>query len=488
MALLSNTGQRNAILYASKCSLIKIITSKLFALNARFILIVNKLSAMERKLSGMWILVILVIVSAVLAGCTGTPGKENTPTVTSTILPVKEIPVVINSTGPVSENERSVAEANNRFAFDLFSHLSKDPANAGSNIFFSPFSISSALALTYEGARGPTADEIRSVFHFPAADTVRKRGYSDINAGINKIDTGYTLRTANSLWADKDFLFLPEYVGTASQHYNANTTNLDFINKPEESRATINRWVEQKTENKIHDLIPSGAINSATRLVITNAIYFKGTWIKQFDKNNTQPMDFQVSPNKTVPVQMMQRTDEDGVYNYAETDGVQMLEMPYAHGNGKDLSMVVILPEKNNLTAEGAVLDPQLLSHLQNSSTPRRVMVYFPKFKIETEYRLPATLSSMGMPLAFTVFADFSGMDGAKDLFISDVIHKAYIDLNEEGTEAAAATGVIFWKTAVRDDSPIPVFKADHPFVILIRDNDTGTILFIGEVTNPNGP
>jgi len=277
-------------------------------------------------------------------------------------------------------------------------------------------------------------------------------------------------------------------MGTASQYYNANTTNLDFINKPEESRATINQWVEQKTENKIHDLIPSGAINSATRLVITNTIYFKGTWIKQFDKNNTKPMDFYVSPNKTVPVQMMQRTDEDAVYNYADTDSVQMLEMPYAYGNGKELYMVVILPEKNNLTPAGTGLDPQQLSHLQNLSTPRRVMVYFPKFKIETEYRLPATLASMGMPTAFTVSADFSGTDGAKDLFISDVIHKAYIDVNEEGTEAAAATGVIFWKTAVRNDSPIPVFKADHPFVILIRDKETGTILFIGQVTNPNGP
>jgi serpin B len=375
---------------------------------------------------------------------------------------------------------------------DLYSNLKKDPNYSGHNLFFSPFSISSALAITYEGARGTTADEIRNVFHFPADDSVRRQGYAGINAGMNAEKTGYTLRTANALWAEKTYPFLPEYTGTAERYYSAKTTNLDFIGKSEDSRITINQWVEDKTENKILNLVPAGAIDPSTRLVITNAIYFKGTWVRQFDKNNTREEDFRTAPGKTARVQMMQRTDRDAVYNYAATGSLQLLEMPYARTSGKELSMLVILPKEDNLAAAENYLSYQKLSDIRESLASQRVMVYFPKFRLETEYRLPATLRAMGMPTAFSKAADFSGMDGTRNLSISDVIHKAFVDVNEEGTEAAAATAVVMVIPGAAmnhyEPPPIPVFRADHPFIFIIQDTETGNILFIGRVVNPTNP
>jgi serpin B len=430
------------------------------------------------------VLVLLAITGIAIAGCTTTtPAQPVSLTVRGT--PTGQ--PVSGSEGTHIASAQAIADANNWFALDLYSRLAADPAYSGSNLFFSPFSISSALAITYEGARGATADEIRLVFHFPADDMARRQGFSEINADINNRSTSYTLRTANALWAEKTCPFLPGYISTAQRYYSANTTNLDFISHPEDSRKTINRWVENKTENNIRDLIPAGVIDPSTRLVITNAIYFKGTWVKQFDRNKTSEENFRIAPDTTVRVRMMQRTDENAVYRYAETGDIQVLEMPYAHGTGKELSMLVILPKGNNLTAAENALDPKILSDIKNSSSSRQVKVYFPKFKLETGYSLPGTLRAMGMRAAFTAAADFSGMDGTKSLFISDVIHKAFVDVNEEGTEAAGATAVVMKRMAVRPEDSVPVFRADHPFLFLIQDTGTGNILFIGRVVNPAG-
>jgi len=389
---------------------------------------------------------------------------------------------------PAPGSAKEVADANNRFAFDLYSRLAKDPAYAGSNLFFSPISLSSALAITYEGARGTTADEIRSVFYFPNDTAALRQGFAEMNSGMNNTSAGYTLDTANALWAEKTYPFLPGYISTAAQYYSANATSLDFINRPEESRAIINRWVEQKTKNKIQDLVPAGGITPVTRLVITNAVYFKGTWVTQFDKNTTRDTRFRVSPGKTANVKMMQRTDENAVYRYTETDDLRVLALPYAHDSGKELSMLVLLPKDNNLTSAERALDPVRYAGIQNSLVSQRVKVFLPKFQIETTAHLPKTLAAMGMPTAFSGSADFSGMDGTQFLYIEDIIHKAYIDVNEEGTEAAAATAVIMWgKGVVPEEPPIPVFNADHPFLFIIQDDETGAILFMGRVTNPTG-
>jgi serpin B len=440
---------------------------------------------MEPRTAGLGILIALIVLFLVFAGCTG-----KIPVQPPSSLPEKtpESPLPVPAENPANNTMVSVADADNRFAFDLYARLAQDKRYTGSNLFFSPFSISSALAITYEGAQGKTADEIRSVFYFPKNDSDLREGYRNLNAGINSGDSGYSLKTANALWAERTYPFLAEYTSTAERYYGAKTTNLDFKGSPEDARVTINTWVEGKTEKKIQDLIPAGVIDPTTRLIITNAIYFKGDWVKQFDKNKTTDADFRTGSGKTVQVPMMQRTDEDAVYLYADSADLQMLSMPYEHSTGSQLSMIVLLPRADNLTAAEASLSTGTLSALQQSAESRRVMVYFPRYTLKTKYSLPDTLGSMGMPTAFTGNADFSAMDGTKDLFISDVIHQAFVDINENGTEAAAATAVVMKLAAApveRED--VPVFRADHPFIFLIRDDKTGTILFMGRVTDPAG-
>jgi serpin B len=380
----------------------------------------------------------------------------------------------------------SIADSNNRFSAALYRTITNGDTNTGDNVFFSPFSISSALAITYEGARGTTAEEIRSVFFFPSNETVLRQGFAVTNAAINQGNAGYTLSTANALWAEKTFAFLPDYTSIAEQYYSANTTNLDFIGQADASHQTINAWVAERTNNKILNLLPQGSISPATRLVITNAVYFKGTWEKQFDPNLTTNAPFTKPDGTIVTASMMQQTDEAAVYPYTETSDLQMLTLPYTATNGTGLSMVILLPKGNNLSTIDSYLDPANLSALEQSASSRRVMVYIPRFKIESQYSLKDTLSTMGMPTAFSTTADFSGMDGKQDLYISDVIHKAYIEVNEQGTEAAAATGVVMEAAAVYPEVPPTVFRADHPFLFLIQDNNTGIILFEGVVMDPS--
>lgn len=443
---------------------------------------------MDPKIIGISVLAVFSLLFVLTAGCTGTaplPPQSPEPTAPPAVTPSPVSPAA-TATGSAGD-ARKVSGANNRFAFEMYSRLVQEDGSRGSNLFFSPYSVSSALAITYEGAKGKTADEIRSVFHFPENETARRGGFSAMNAGINTGDPRYSLRTANALWAEKTFPFLAEYTGTAGNSYGAKITNLDFIGSPEDSRKTINSWVEDKTENRIKDLLPAGVIDSVTRLVITNAIYFKGTWVKQFEKNQTADTEFRAAPGKTMMVPMMQRTDENAVFRYAETDDLQMLSMPYDHTTGKQLSMVILLPRDDSLAMTESLLNESMLSALQQSAESRQVKVYLPKFTVKTKYtEMGRTLAAMGMPTAFSSDADFSGMDGKRDLFISAVIHQAFVDVNEEGTEAAAATAVVMRLAAApANPEPVPVFRADHPFIFLIQDEETGAILFMGRMVNP---
>ncbi|WP_292518675.1 serpin family protein [Methanoculleus sp.] len=436
---------------------------------------------MNGRISGLPLLAGLIVIGCIAAGCTDTP---QTTTTGPTSPPGGNEPMNSQTAAEVTGN---VSAGNNRFAADLYRHLASDPGAAGKNIFFSPYSISSALAITHEGARGTTADEISAVLHLPENMSLLRAGFAGLDASLNSGDQNYTLRTANALWAEETYPFLPEYIDVAGRWYGANVTNLDFVNDSEGSRQTINRWVEEKTEDKIRDLLPSGTIDPLTRLVITNAIYFKGTWAMQFDPEETTEEEFRVAPGEAVQVPMMHRTDEDAIYGYAETDSLQVLRMPYAHADGAGLSMLVLLPREENLTAAEEALDAGTLTDIRDSLTDRRVRVVFPKFTLETTYSLPQALAAMGMPTAFSDAANFSGMDGTEDLFISDVVHKAFVDVNEEGTEAAAATGVVMNLASAPLEDRTPVFRADHPFVFLIVEEDSGTILFAGRVVNPEG-
>jgi serpin B len=387
----------------------------------------------------------------------------------------------VNATGATAQGTTNVIDANNQFALDLYLKYKDDPQQKDKNIFFSPYSISSALAMTYEGAKGKTAEEMQKVFYFLENDSERRANFAAIYNKINKANKTYQLNTANALWVQKDYPFLDSYVNTVEQYYGGKATNLDFIGDTENSRVTINNWVEQQTNNKIKDLIPQGQINSMTRLVLTNAVYFKGTWVKQFDKSDTREENFYVTPNNPVKVQMMSRTDKNATFNYTETDKLQILEMPYS---GNDTSMLVLLPKENE-TLDSANLSLENLAAWRNNLTKQRVDVYFPKFKFETKYFMKETLSDMGMPTAFSDAADFSGMTGKKDLFISFVIHQAFVEVDEKGTEAAAATAVIVEVTSAGPQE-IPVFRADHPFIFVIQQKDTGNILFFGRVMDPS--
>ena len=300
---------------------------------------------------------VLCMAAVIISGCLTSPAG---PPVTPTPTPVQ----TPGEAGPATLEEMAVVDANNRFALDAYTTIRNDPAYQQGNLFFSPFSLSSALAITYEGARGTTAEEIRSVFHFPKDDAIRRGGFQELYRGINQGNARYTLKTANALWAEKTYAFLPAYMQTAREYYGANATNLDFVNQPEPSRLTINRWVEDQTENRIRDLIPPGVIDPLTRLVITNAVYFKGTWVKQFDANRTKESPFTVTPGTTVPVQMMERTDEDAIFNYTETSTVQVLRMPYASDGGKRLSMLVILPDEGSLGEIDSALSNDFLDTL----------------------------------------------------------------------------------------------------------------------------
>ena len=370
-----------------------------------------------------------------------------------------------------------IASATNQFAFDLYLNL-KDSAG---NIFFSPFSLSTAMAMTYEGARGQTAREIKQVFHFPQSLEVMREEFAGIINLINKEDKQYELHTANALWAQKGYPLLTEYVNTVEKYYGGKVTDLDFARETENSRLIINHWVEEQTNNRIKDLIPPGVLNQLTRLVLTNAIYFKGRWENQFPPGNTREEEFMVTPEKKVKVPMMSIREKR--FNYLENDELQLVELPYA---GQEISMLVLLPKKDLKSLEPG-LTAEKLNEYKKQLRSEKIDIYLPKFKFETKYMMggkQGILGRMGMPTAFSPNeADFSVINGRQDFYLSEVVHQAFVEVNEEGTEAAAATGLVVGVTMVVKKL---VFRADHPFIFIIQDRATGNILFMGRVVDPS--
>lgn len=370
----------------------------------------------------------------------------------------------------------AVVQANNQFALDVYAELKQ----ADGNVFLSPYSISTALAMTYEGANGQTAEEMAQVFYFPTDDDARRAAFAALHNALNEEDAEHELRVANALWAQKDYVFLETYTNTLQNFYAANASNLDFRGASEDARKTINTWVEAQTNDKIENLFPQGSLSASTRLVLTNAIYFKGDWLTQFDKNKTQNETFYLTSNTSASVPMMRLTDGVARFKYAEVDGGQILEMPY---KGEKLSMIVLLPERGNLAHFESVFSLENLNRWKGQMHLQKVDVFLPKFTFKTKYLLNGTLQKMGMPTAFSNAADFSGMDGTQNLAIQVVVHQAFVDVNEEGTEAAAATGVGVELTSV--PLPPPVFRADRPFLFMIQDVAHGNILFLGRVADP---
>ena len=385
-------------------------------------------------------------------------------------------PPKVDDAGSTKQGMQDVANANNKFAFDLYSQLNKSEKG---NIFYSPYSISAALAMTYEGAKGQTANEMKSIFHFPESNVLRPN-FAAIYNDINKGAKDYELRTGNALWVQQDFPLLVDYTSRVEKYYRGKAANLDFVKENEKSRQTINSFIGEQTNNKIKDLIPSGFLNAMTRLVLTNAIYFKGTWQWEFDTSDTRNDDFKVTPDNIVKVPMMNMDPKKASLNYADTEDVQILELPY---KGNKISMLVLLPTEDLASVESSLTAGKLNEYKSKMKETKLDSISFPKFEFDTKYFMKETLSALGMPTAFSENADFSGMTGKKDLFIGFVIHQAYVKVDEKGTEAAGATAVGMEElTAVM---PRNVFRADHPFIFLIQEKDTGNILFIGRVINP---
>ena len=398
--------------------------------------------------------------SAVSDLLSGTTAKEDIP--------------VLDDSGATASSVEATVEGYNGFAFDLYGRYSA----GDDNILFSPYSISTALSMTYEGARGETAEEMEAVFGFLEDPSMRLPSVARIYNTLNEEGREYALHTVNALWIHQSYPVQEDYVDAIVGYYGGDVNALDFVAEPNESRVTINEWVEERTNDRIKDLFPPGSIDGDVRLVLTNAIYFKGDWLYEFDEEATSVEEFHVTPSTSVEVDMMNLRDE--TFNYAETDEFQILELPYT---GEDVSMLILLPKEGHMGEVEAQLSAERLGEWVENMEGAAVNVYLPRFTFETKYFMMEDLAEMGMPTAFTGAADFSGMNAEDRLFIDLVIHQAFIEVNEKGTEAAAATGVSMKLSAAM---PEEVFRADHPFVFLIRDMDTGVILFMGRVTDPS--
>ncbi|MBR4400758.1 MAG: serpin family protein [Synergistes sp.] len=366
----------------------------------------------------------------------------------------------------------------NSFTFDLYKRTAS--SRSGSSFFISPYSVSTALAMTYAGARGATEKEMEKVLFF--SPDVHKSMGALINA-INGVPQDVAqVSCANALWPAKEEKILPEFAQTLEEYYGASLSPLDYAGAPENSRRTVNKWVEKNTNNKIKDLVPQGAFTRDTVLTLTNAVYFKSSWLDEFQPENTEPRPFWPTEDHSVNVVTMRR--RGGKANYAKFPECEIVEMPY---KGDLFSMLVILPDrKKGLDAVEKILTEQQLSEWTSRFIPRRVDISMPKFKQESSYELSDMLSDMGMRSAFSSRADFSGINGTGEIQIDKVLHKTFVDVAEEGTEAAAATAIIMMKSSLAaPQEDVVIFRADHPFIYLIKDNKSNAILFIGRYMKP---
>jgi len=376
----------------------------------------------------------------------------------------------------------TVVDGNSGFGFDLYQALREE----GGNLFFSPYSISLALAMTYAGARGETAQQMADTLHFTLSQDRLHPAFNSLDIELSqrgegakgKDGEGFRLHIVNAIWGQEGYKFLSEFLDVLAENYGAGLRPLDFASAPEESRITINNWVSDQTEGRIEDLIPQGLIDALTRLVLTNAIYFNAAWQHPFNEDMTEDGPFYLLDGGEVTLPMMKQTES---FSYAEGDGYQAIELPY---DGGELSMVILLPRAGQFETFEDSLDAQRVDAILKQLEGRRVALTMPRFEFESSFGLKEALAAMGMPVAFSGDADFSGMTGNRDLYIADVIHKAFVSVDEAGTEAAAATAVVMRLTAL-PGTPVAV-TVDRPFVFLIRDIETGAILFVGRMVAPS--
>jgi serpin B len=382
---------------------------------------------------------------------------------------------------------RSLAEDNNDFALALHGRLRQ----RSGNLVFSPFSIRTALGMTYAGGRGETAVQMREALRCSSSDERLQAGFAEIIQRLTAAGGGkYALAVANSLWGQEGAPLQPEFLDRIARHYDGGMHLVDFRRAAQTARAAINQWVEEKTKQRIRDLVPPGGVDAETRLVLVNAVYFKGVWVVPFDRGATRDEPFYLLDGRQVRVPLMYQHED---MLYMQGAGHQAVELVY---QGHDLSMLVLLPDrKNGLADLEKSLSARMLHDCVAQMTCREVKLYLPRFKNTWgAVDLKDLFVSLGMTLAFDPFqADFSGINGCPPpredaLFIAAVFHQASVEVNEEGTEAAAATAVAMppaWATPRRKPPPVPIFRADHPFLFAIRDRGSGAVLFLGRTTDP---
>ena len=375
----------------------------------------------------------------------------------------------------------TLVNGNNSFAFDLYQVLRQ----SGENLFYSPYSISEALAMTYAGARSGTEKDMAGALHFilpqdrlhPAFNSLDLQLKQRGEGAKGKDNEGFRLNVVNAIWGQKDYQFLGQFLDVLAENYGAGLRLLDFISETEPSRIMINKWVSDQTEERIKDLIPQGVIDELTRLVLTNAIYFNAAWQYPFEETATADGLFFLLNGSNVTVPLMRQTES---LRYTEGTNYQAVELPY---DGRELSMVILLPKAGQFEAFEQSLDAAVVKGIIDRLEGGQVALTMPKFEYEYSLGLKKALTTLGMGVAFTPDADLSGMDGKRDLLIQDVIHKAFVSVDEAGTEAAAATAVIVGTTSV-PAQPVEV-KINRPFIFLIRDIPTGSMIFVGRVLNP---
>lgn len=416
-------------------------------------------------------LLALLILSLILSACGPRPqanlAKSDLQRVENPDVPADDLATLVNG--------------NNAFAFDLYQSL-----RAGDgNLILSPYNISLTLAMTYAGASGETETQMARALHFTLPQ-------DRLNPAFNQLDTNLSqegqssatdrqplqLNIANAVWAEQTFPFLQTYLDLIAQNYGAGIHLADFIHQFPRVRTQINNWVSDQTKGKIQNLIPDGALNADTRMVLVNAIYFKADWQEPFDPDNTTNAPFHILDGSQVDVKTMNDTLH---IPYSSGDGYQAVELPYQNGTA---AMDILVPDTGNFDQFESTITAESFDKIRNDMQPASVMLSLPKFTFDSQFSLSDQLTTLGMPDAFDANkADFSGMTGKQDLFISNVVHKANITVDEKGTEAAAATGVIMQATSAMVTQIN--LQIDRPFLYVIRDLNSGQILFIGRVLNP---
>ena len=437
------------------------------------------------------VLIISIILLSLVGCAKTTPATITTsptttsPTTTSPIKPVKF--EVTKSDEPrvtspkVSDTQLStLVTGNSDFAFNLYQVIKN---NSTGNMFYSPYSISTALAMTYAGAVGETEKQMSSTLHFTLPQNQLHPAFNELALQLASRGQGakgtdgksFSLNITNALWGQQGYNIQPAFLNTLAQNYGAGMNLLDFINSPEDSRVIINNWVSDQTNNRIKDLLPRGSVDIYTRLILTNAIYFDAAWKYPFAKESTQDGTFNLLDGSTVTVPMM---NHEGGYSYSKGTGYQVVELPY---DGNEIAMDIIMPDAGQFTAFESAMTADKISGILSGLKNSALDLTMPKFQFDSSFSLKDALTALGMPIAFTDGADFSGITGKPELSISDVVHKAFVAVDEAGTEAAAATGVIMAGAVAHQNSLV----VNQPFIFLIRDIKTGSILFIGRVLNP---